>query len=588
MPGQKFLNVSGPGFVGERSGDFRSVTTLQREEGAPDDILFCSGYGAAGYVTKAAPGVKGFKRSSFGSFFGPLGQKIVYGFDGRQEQWYPSAVQYNFYEGYGAPTTRAMTRLVGQVTVRLRKRKSKLQQSYLVQYDSGQRGLPWPDTLGEVPFFRWRGVPLGKKEGSIGLAVLHNELVDEQTGFITLLSAPHLTSIRYKKEGVEVVETKIPVPDHPLGHSASVCSALETYSPGCLVGLFIRYPYEITKESDGEIDWEFERYPDRKDILFKNSGPVFWVGKSEDFGKSWSFIELENIDEPTPALYPPFSANPPVLNEQPLIGMPLWGRQEVNLGGGLFGRFFTRAPFTTGTAGSEIQYACHTAYMTSEICVVGPSTFLLFFCIRDSRDYGDAANSTGIMYRSLLFRTADGGTTWASIKTPLTSLPSEAPPLEEREDALDVRMTNVGEGNIIMRVARGLSNTVARELLFLRSSNHGITWEKFSPAGLPSQNSQELGYVTAIPGRGETPRLIVSAWDGESYRLYSSDDRGHNWKPRGRIDASAFLPMDSGRGDGGGTVDNNFGVVNYVPYDLTSPIDPVLPWRLDDSFQPLA
>lgn len=574
LPDQKYVSVSGPGFRAKKAWDYQEVVTTSEESSSSSvrDELFSIGSDVqfGGHVGKAAPITgRGFhKRKIVGGIQITanryIGEKSIDLVTREYELTYTSRTgnlgYFRFFQRHGAIDI-ALVNLYGK-------------EFGLISNPGATSPLLKSD--GSRILSTHKVCSLGKnKAGGFAATVLHNTLAGvDGWGFPT--SKVDFSTVLFDKDaGFTGAQGRLSVPDNPAGKtSEAVCSVMSAY-PGHAIALIAQYPPDPTSYgAAGEELWSTDGYPARK-VQFKNCLPRFWFFKTTDYGSSWGTPwRFSGFDTITPALNP---KSPGGVNE-PFLG---WFTHTVLDGGAL-----ADDPYPWIDS-ERIDYTTLSTMIASS-----PDHYLMFAVVRDRRRYADIGL---VQWRSVVFRTADGGVTWVEVETPFSSAASVSPKKGSddktfmAEEAVHYSPFVVRKGLVIVKCAKGLQNHVARSLAFIRSEDHGATWEEFTPSGLPSTTSHHIGMFSNAVTPGGKPILMVPAWDGRAYRMYVSKDDGYTWKKIGKIHSpSEFSNMDNGlvsNPENTNVTAGAFGSIRYAPSNPLSPVDPGCPWRVDARFE---
>lgn len=186
-------------------------------------------------------------------------------------------------------------------------------------------------------------------------------------------------------------------------------------------------------------------------------------------------------------------------------------------------------------------------------------------------------------------RTEDAGNTWVDVESPVSSLVSSpAPP----ESDYTFNGTTLRDGVVLIRCAKGRMG-YDREIRFLRSADYGVSWEEFTPVGVPELRSDKIGYIKVVENFVENgvakTKIALPAWDGAAseYRLYVSTDDGDTWSRGRKLATSSVLQRMDHDNIANPTTEqaDNFGTLDIRgPERNPAPLDIALPWRFDEDF----
>lgn len=572
LPDQKYVSVSGPGFRAKKAGDYQEVVTFEEESSVstvPDE-LFTAGadvkFGER--VSKAAPitGIGFHKRKFTGGlqitanryFFETRDDLVAKEYELTYTSRNGNLGYFRFFRRHGS-----VDLVIGN-----------LYGKELASIGLNNATSPLLKTNGSRVLTTYKYCALGKnKEGGFSTTLLHTTL-DGVDWWGFPVSKVDFTTILFDKEsGFSGVQGRLIVPPNPAGETSESPCVVMSPQPGHAIALIAQYPPDpASYEAAGEERWSNDAQPYRR-VQFENCLPRFWFFKTTDYGATWSEPwRFYGFDTMTPVLNP---SSPGGTNE-PLLG---WFTHIVSEDDAI-----SDEPYPW--PGSErIDYTA-----LSNMVASSPDHYLLFAVIRDRRRYPDIGD---VQWRSVVFRTENGGVSWTEVETPFSSVASASPTKGSddkkltAEEAIDYSPFVVRDGLVIVKCAKGLQSHIARELAFIRSDDHGATWSEFTPSGLPLNTSHQLGMFSNAVSRGGKPLLVVPAWDGGAYRMYVSKDEGFTWEAKGTIHRpSEFSNMDNSPiAPPVLTPVNSFGVVRYVPNNPHSPIDPGCPWRVDARFE---
>lgn len=585
LPGQSHVSVSGPGFTGKKAGDYREVTSFDPEvppKALPPDELFSTGgdvpFGPP--VTKGSPlDAKGFHKVK-GSYGMQIARSVFYldtsppSVSNLYQQNYIDRsgrkAEYRFWYRHGTHTGKMYKSLsnpivqtsLGWGTTMLSEVGTRLLSSGkfigLGSLEDGSYGMLWLMPQSGSPFDIW-GFPT-----STFLAI--SCVVDEN-------GEP-----RYSSQ-------VLPIPSHPSGVGNTILVAYTSPAPGEVILIVGRYPPDFPGDGSsvgGEVEWEWTGGEVSgiitKVVQYENATPLFWTIKSKDFGETWSPpVPFTSFHTTTPAYY--YKGYDHERSAQPLIG--LW---PVMFG---VGDPISNPP---QTCQGEFTPPRIDYLSLSSLVASSPDNLILFTPIYDRRDYVGVDEK--VNWRSVVFRSNDGGVTWYEVETPFTSLASEAPAKDweggekNAEGGVHFLPHVVRKGVIIVRCAKGLQSHKDRDLGILRSKDHGVTWEEVVPVGVPFGKSHRFGHFSNVLSPSGKPLLAVTAWDGAKYNMYTSDDDGDTWKKAGRVHRpGGFSNMDYGQVTAPENVTSlSFGVVRYIPRNPTLPFNPGVPWQVDGRY----
>ncbi len=564
-PGLSHLGVSGKDFSGKLAGDYQEVRVLGEDEEIPDELFSIGSDTVFGDpLSKAAPITGyGFHKRKFNGG-APVTPGVLLDF---KADWVSAPQQETYEDRNGVTRSFFYYAVSGSEALSLKRRSGSTLLEVEKQVEipmlrqGSNRFLSVSDSL-----------VLGEKDGEYGALYFWWRLTGpaDTWGFPTA-SIRYAALIRTETGGFTEVTGALSVPENPIAPVSAVVVAGISPAPGVAVILVAQYPPDVPSLPDGgEILWEVEHLSSAgsRAIQFVHSGPKFWIFITRDFGRTWEDpIPFLGFDTFTPATTP----YAPNAETQPLIG---W-----------FPSYLDSDDVITNKPQEWPYFSAERIdWLRASVMVASsPVHQMLFSLILDGRDYPGVGMAN---WRVVVFRTADCWETWGEVATPLCARASAAPFPQEVETPVDFSPHVVRAGVIVVRCAMGLMSHEPRELRFIRSMDHGETWDEFSPVGLPLASSHQLGYFANARSASGKPVITVTAWDGESYRLYVSFDDCSTWSDRGRIHKpESFSNMDSGKvSPPVQTPINTFGVARYLPDDAARPLDPGCPWRLDGRY----
>ena len=570
LPDQKYVSVFGPGFRAKKAGDYQEVATTSEDGSVTDELLSVGADVQFGPpVGKAAPisGI-GFHKKKYKG-----GEQIAV-----NRFWGYRTHNYSI-DGYELPYT---SRKGEKKKFRFYQRNTILDINVVNSNGKklasiGMDGISSP--LLNSNFSRFLLAPetvsLGRSDPyGFGIMTLYSTLDAVDAWGIPASKAKFISLLFDKNSGFSSIKGELVVPANPVGETSEVSFAAMSPQPGHAITLVAQYPPDpISYEAAGEELWAVELSAGYRRVQFENCLPRFWFFKTTDYGKTWGAPwRFHGFDTMTPALshYYPGGIG------EPLFG---WFTHTESAANGLIDDLY---PWGSSP---RVDFL-----LMSQMIASSPNHYLLFAIVRDRRQYPDIGF---VEWRSVVFRTTDGGVTWAEVETPFSSLASSIPKKANddktyaAEEAIHYFPFVIRAGVLIVKCAKGLQSHVARELAFIRSEDHGATWQEFTPSGLPLSTSYQLGmFSNAVTSAGKTV-LLIPAWDGECYRMYVSKDEGFTWKKGGRIHKpSEFSNMDYPQVINPVSVSgNSFGSIQYVPSNQRLPIDPGCPWRVDARFE---
>lgn len=316
-------------------------------------------------------------------------------------------------------------------------------------------------------------------------------------------------------------------------------------------------------------------------VSYEGMEPKLWMYKTEDSGSTWQKTRLTIFEQHVPVQQKAYGQ---VMSEtQPLFGFPQYAIAVSEYTG--FTPFLLSYPKMLGSS-IECFQRINDVGGSLTMVVMSDTKWLLLSNILDGRDYGNGV----VAARAFIMRTEDAGNTWVAVESPVSSLVSSpAPP----ESDYTFNGTTLRDGVVLIRCAKGRMG-YDREIRFLRSADYGVSWEEFTPVGVPELRSDKIGYIKVVENFVENgvakTKIALPAWDGAAseYRLYVSTDDGDTWSRGRKLATSSVLQRMDHDNIANPTTEqaDNFGTLDIRgPERNPAPLDIALPWRFNEDFE---
>jgi len=105
---------------------------------------------------------------------------------------------------------------------------------------------------------------------------------------------------------------------------------------------------------------------------------------------------------------------------------------------------------------------------------------------------------------------------------------------------------SLGSGMVLAKMAHIIPRYDSR-VRFLLSSDAGHSWTPVTPTGfaMPLNQGQYFGRMTVHKARNDAgeSEVMITAWDGSAYFIYSSKDSGYTWKKAGKLRSASLFSM---------------------------------------------
>lgn len=201
--------------------------------------------------------------------------------------------------------------------------------------------------------------------------------------------------------------------------------------------------------------------------------------------------------------------------------------------------------------------------------------------------------------------TANAGESWEAREMPDIPGFPDAPAVIQHAVVLGERHAIIKRrpytaGRLTFDAQRGKMVPVAQDAegevpdsSFARTTDSGVTWEIFTPTGLPSLKVYDLGHVTVVRpyvDQDDQGEILITAWDDarKAYTIYRSADTGNTWtfkavlakslRREGRLNAVLAA------GDTESLPTSFTGVQWVGPTRKPRPASEVTPWRYDAAY----